>query len=285
MDNTSSLNLYITGKQERKKMQIILQNGFLTFVRRYCSYDLGTTEIFEIIEDYFFDNKEVDLDFIKDKSDIHTYTTESVIKDKSEQKAFLTEGVYLNARNKDRLSEGLLDRHEKIILIQDILKKERIIICVKLFRQMLIEREIPLYLSYHSINTINKEKSSTDLFLVESNFYELLRGKFERMHGAYVKYIEQDLVSAMNLFFKEFNREDPAYQIFRKDEDVDLFFKLYIEKQCLQIFSLFGNPLDWSHKGEDDSKVSLYLQRSYSLSPTKSNKFILPSLTRVKDNL
>jgi hypothetical protein len=263
-------------------MQIILQNGFLTFVRKYCGYDLGTTEIFNIIQDYFFSSKEIDLDFIKDKTDVNTFMTESIIKDKSEKKAFITEGIYLKNKDKDRLSVGLLDTHEKIILIQDIMKKERVIVCVKLFRQMLIEKDIPLYLSYHSINTINKEVSSTDLFLVESSFYELLNNNFEVMHGAYVKYIEDDLNDAINIFCKEFKKDNPVYQKFRKDEDVDLFFKLYVENQCIQIFSMFENSQDWSTKTEDDSSVSLYLQRTYHMPQTKINKYILPSLAKVR---
>lgn len=282
MENSSSLNFYFTSKQEKQEMQIILQTGFLTFVRRYCGYDLGTTELFNVIHNYFFDTKEIDLEFIKDMTNFNAFMTESIIKEKAERKAFITEGIYLNAKDKDRLAEGLLDRHEKIILIQDILKKERIIVCVKLFRQMLIENEIPLYLTYQSINTISKEKSSTNMFLVESNFYELLKNNFESMHGAYVKYIEDDLMNAMNVFFKEFNKEDPIYQKMRKDEDVDLFFKLYIEKQCLQIFSMFTPDNDWSTKSEDDNRVSTYLQRTYHMPQTKVNKYILPSLTKVK---
>lgn len=286
MQELSQFNLYVTSKkQERKKMQINLQNGFLSFVRRYCGFDLGTTEVFNIIQDYFLNTKEIDLEFIKNKTDMNTYMTESVIKNKSEKVAFVVEGVFLNSRDKERLNVGLLDTHEKIILVQDILKKERIIICVKLFRQMLIEKEIPLYLSYHSINTINKEISSSELFLIESNFYELLNHNFEVLHGAYVKYIEQDLVDAMNIFFKEFNKENPMYQKFRKDPDVDLFFRLYIENQCLEIFSMFTDPLDWSNKLDDDNRVSKYIQRTYHMPQTKVNKYILPSLVNIKSDM
>lgn len=268
--NTSTFNLYIKPKQERQRMQIILQNGFLTFVRRYCGYDLGTTEIFNIIHDYFFDTKEIDLKNLKEKI---------------ENRAFATEGVFLKTQAKERLAAGLIDEYEKTLLVQDVLKRERVLICVKLFRQMLIENDIPLYITHQGVDTINKTTSSMGLCLSEFNFYELLDNNFESMFGAQVRYLENDLTQSMNLFFKEFNREDPIYTKFREDEDVDLFFKLYVEKHALQFFSMFTQPLQWSMKGETDNDVSLYIQNTYGMPSTKVNRFILPSLCNIKSRI
>src|SRR6202030_3383051 len=64
----------------REKMQIILQNGFLMFVRRYSNIE---TDIFSVIHNYFFDALE------------HEYREET----KKKQK----EGIFFSAMDMARL--------------------------------------------------------------------------------------------------------------------------------------------------------------------------------------
>jgi len=254
-----------------KNMQIILQSGFLTFVRRYCNEDFGTTQIFRTINDYFFKSKEVNLRHY-----------EEYIRNEADLKNYCKEGIFISEKDKDRLSDGLLDTHERIILVQDIIKKEKIIICVKLFKQLLTEFNINLYLTYHSVNTINKTVQSSDIFITESKFYELLYNNFEMINGAYIKFLEDDLINSMNIFFKEFKKDDSAYIDFRKNEDVNMFFRLYVEKEAEMIFKNFANDADWRSKNEEDCKVSRYLQNAFCLPQTKVNKYVLPMLSNVR---
>jgi hypothetical protein len=254
-------------------MQIILQSGFLTFVRRYTNAEIYAQTIFNAIHDYFFKTTE-----------IYRSDYEEHIRSELKKQSHIKEGIFLSTKDKDRLAIGSLQPTERTLLTQEIIKKEKIIVSVKLFRQMLTEMDIPLHLSYPS-NSLNKTIRSSDVFLIESTFYELLSTNFEVINGAYVKYNEADLLDCMNIFFKEFNKEDSDYMIYRKDEDVNAFFKLYIEKEINNICVSFQNDHDWKIRPEEDCTVSQYLQKMFYMPPTKVNKFIMPSAANVRKNL
>jgi hypothetical protein len=254
-------------------MQIFLQSGFLAFVKRYTNLELQATVIFDEIHSYFFNSKE-----------IYRAEYEEYIRTELEKKSHQKEGIFLSRKDGDRLRVGLVQPHERNSLIQEIINKEEIIVSVKLFRQMLIKADIPLYLISHSSDE-NKIIKSSDLFLTESTFYELLSCNFEKVHGFLVKYSESDLVNCMNIFFKEFNKEDEIYSIFRKENDVNAFFKLYVEKDIINLCNNYKSDNDWKVTPEQDGAVSEYLQRIYMIPPTKVNKFLMPAAVNVRQLL
>jgi hypothetical protein len=274
MENESKkINVYITKKQDTENMQIILQHGFITFVRRYCNRDFGTTELFkETIHEYFFSKKEIPIQNFSDLS-----------RSKSDLALYAIEGIFCPTKDIVRLQAGFMDKSEIANVSYDVIKKEEIILAVKLFRLMLMKIDIPLYLCYEKGDFPNRTMNSSEIFLYEETFYELLMNNFEKtMNGAYIKYVELDLQNAMNIFFKQFNKEDSEYLGYRQNEDIDLFFKLFIEKEVENILKIFPNDSDWNMKEEEDCKVSLYIQRTYHIRQTKVNKYVLPMLADVR---
>lgn len=268
------INLYVTNKkQDVGKMQIILQHGFITFVRRYCNKDFGATELFrDTIYNYFFAKKEIPIqsfaDFAQSRKELSVYTIE---------------GVFCSAKDKARCQTGFIDKSQLSQISSDVIKQEEIITCVKLFRLMLMKIDIPLYICYENGAYPNCTTPSSEIFLYEEPFYELLMNNFEKtLNGAYVKYVEDDLINAMNIFFKEFNKEDSDYLFYRQNEDADLMFKLLMHKEIENILNVFSNDQDWNMKDEEDCKVSLYIQRNYHIRQTKVNKYILPILADIR---
>jgi hypothetical protein len=270
---SKKINVYITKKQDTKNMQIILQHGFITFVRRYCNRDFGTTELFkETIHEYFFSKKEIPIQNFSDLS-----------RSKNDLALYAIEGIFCPTKDIVRLQAGFMDKSEIANVSYDVIKKEEIILAVKLFRLMLMKFDIPLYLCYEKGDFPNRTMNSSEIFLYEETFYELLMNNFEKtMNGAYIKYVELDLKNAMNIFFKQFNKEDSEYLGYRQNEDIDLFFKLFIEKEVENILKIFPNDTDWNMKDEEDCKVSLYIQRTYHIRQTKVNKYVLPMLADVR---
>lgn len=268
------INLYRTKKQEGKEMQIILQHGFITFVRNMCNRDYGTTELFtDTIQDYFFTKKEIPIN-----------TFEGIDSKNKELSLYTIEGIFCPTKDIVRLQAGFMDRSELSNKIYEIIKKEEIIMCVKLFRLMLMKIDISLYLVYEKGDFPNRTINSSEIFLYEETFYELLINNFEKtMNGAYVKYIEKDLQNAMNIFFKQYKKDDLDYILYRKNEDADLFFKLYVEKDIEGILMLFPKNENWRDNDDADSDVSKYIQKTYQICQTKVKRYVMPMLSAIRE--
>jgi len=250
-------------------VKLNLNTGFLLFARKFTKEDLKASEIFSVIHDYFFNYKDITRNVYESKITANLEIA-LPINDSGD-------GAFYNLKERHALFRGLVSDEDKKYLKLELLKKEKIINSVRLFKQMLIEHEIELYLINRKSDKF-RTVSSSNIFSIKEDFSEILANNFESYDDCDIKYYEDTLNQSIEIFFGDFKGQNSNYKIYREDEYVDTIFKLFVEEDVLKILKDYPNDEDWQDPTGDGSKVALGLHRYYGLKLTVIKNFIIPML-------
>jgi hypothetical protein len=253
----------------RAFVKLNLNTGFLLFARKFTKEDLKASEIFSIIHEYFFNYKDITRKVYESKI-AEGMALELPINDSGD-------GIFYNLKERHALFRGLVSEEDKKYMKLELLKKEKIINSVRLFKQMLIEHEI----EFHLINRKNDKfsiVSSSNIFSIKEDFTEILSNNFESYQDCDIKYHEDTLIQSIEIFFGDFKGQNPNYKIYREDEYVDTVMKLFAEDDVLKILKDYPNDEDWQDHTGDGSKVAICVHRLYGLKLTVVKNFIMPMI-------
>lgn len=269
----SSLDIrwpYFTG---RRIVKLNLNTGFLQFVRRYINQDLKTSEIFGTIHEYFFSYKEMvrkiyETQIASNEVEI-PYAIESGY------------GIFYSPKERQALLRGMISANEKQFLKEEVIKKEKIINAVRLFRQMLIENDLELFLINRK-DDLSSSVMSSDLFTIREDYSEVLYNNFESYQNCDIRYYDDCLSQMVDIFFGVFKNQTEDYQIYRENEQIDAMFKLYLEHDAKKIIKEFPNEKDWVDPDGNGSPVAHEIKRRYMLPLTPIKTYIVPQLKDIR---
>ena len=255
-------------------MKLNLNTGFLLFLRKFTRQDWKASEIFGTIHEYFFSYK---------KMVRQTYEAKLALDSElaPPSSCDMATGIFYTSKERQAILRGLLSETETNYIHKEVLKKEKIINSVRLFRQMLIEHKIDIFLINRKDESA-KQVSSSNLFTTREDYDEILYNNFESYHSHDLKYHEDSLSQTMGIFFGEFKNQNKYQEIFRKDEYIDAFYRLFPEEEVIKLIHDFPDDKDWTNTDTHDCRIVAEIHKRYSLPITPARTLFLPMLKFVR---